>query len=298
MPTVTRRLLRHTWRRLNPPTLEGLTLRLGYVFHTERLHRDPDYACLLDFCQRFRALTGRDAICLVTPPSAPLLAGDLASARFPGERYADKVRELSRHARIGYHGHFTLDPDHGTIPLFNVLAPTAVMGAVRDQVEQDLTWFEAAGIDHGGLYAGGWWFQHPELVRILIDRGFRADFSVSPYPYLYNRFSAALLRDHRIPGGASFRLRQEGGGGSLLMVQNLVPCHHTPFPEDFVRYLRRVVTPGHPDLVGVVHSHDYALPAHMDDTLRCIEFLLAGGARFLDAEELVALGAEREVVLA
>jgi hypothetical protein len=127
---------------------------------------------------------------------------------------------------------------------------------VGEQFRADLAWFAANGLDHHGLYAGGWWFVNRDVHRLLLDHRFTTDFSCSKSRWFRNQYVHRMMRAHGVRCGEPFWV--SSGDRALLCIQNLI---------------------------GVVNTHDYDLnPEH---TLGCLQYLArTGQVTFAGVEEL------------
>jgi len=167
-----------------------------------------------------------------------------------------------------------------------------VLAPLLKQVTDDLSWFAAEGIELNGVYAGGWWFLNRQLLEILLERGFRNDFTFSYSPWFRSEFSAMTLEANQIPPGAPFVIRH--GDAQMLCVQMLIGAHQTPFVDDFRRVLAKVIK-GEQKLFGVVGAHDYDLD--FKNTLACLRALKAeNGATFFDLTDLRAGAAGKRLL--
>ncbi len=127
---------------------------------------------------------------------------------------------------------------------------------------------------------------------MLIERGFKLDFTFSHSRWFRSDFSYMLLESNQVPPGAPFVIHR--GDRELLCVQMLIGCHQTPFVDDFRRNLASLLGPQRA-VRGVVGSHDYDLDAV--NTLRALRALRDDDrAGFFDLGELQARDGMRRLL--
>lgn len=246
-------------------------LNLGYVFHTERIYNDTYFSRLLRFCKSYEALTGKKAICTLMPFTNARVAHECRSHNVDDKNYLERTRELSTVSSLGYHGHFWTDPTRLSDTSTEIKKENFSHLAFRKQFEEDLHWFKRNDISHNGVYAAGWWFMNREVLLSLLENQFTVDFSFSQSKWFSNPYSEKSMRENRILAGESFLVSH--GEHKLLCVQNLIGCHHSSFPEDFVRNLLKLNFSKETNkAMGVVNSHDDDLDEN--NTLGCIEYLM------------------------
>ena len=267
-------------------------LTLGYMVHTEAVWDSKVFARLLDFCRAYRALTGAKAICALMTGVNPLVRQGMSRQGVDDAEYRERVGRLAEEALVGYHGHFWFRREDVGRPEAAIMWNNYLRTAVEEQFRADLEWFAAGDVSHHGIYAAGWWFVNRNFHRLLIASGFVADFSCSKSPWFRNQYYHRLMLAHGIRCGEPFRVAADAR--SLLCIQNLIGCHQTAFPQDFVRNLTALMDPGYREPIGVVNAHDFDLDP--DHTLACLEYL-AGTDRvaFADADGLVRESRARAV---
>jgi len=251
--------------------LSACNLKLGYIFHTEKIYEDAIFNQLINFCLRYKTLTGTQPVSTIIPPTNLLIKKEMFVTGFNESQFIERVHQLSEHATIGYHGHFYLNNSESYINAIH--CNSFNQSNLVTQFTDDLNWFESNQIEHNGIYAAGWWFMNEHLVNLLLDHGFKYDFSFSQARHFYNQYSSMMMTQQAIKPGERFFL-SGSNGNQLLCVQNFIGMHSTPFPQDFVRNMKSLLgTPvDHRSIVGVVNSHDYDLD--FDNTFRCLEYLL------------------------
>ncbi len=264
------------------PRLDDYRVTLSYIFHTEHLFDDAVWRRLIGFCDSYRALTGARPICTAMSGANAMVAGECARRGIADGLLAERIALLSEKATLGYHGHFYTERAAWADPRSFIKDANFSADVVAAQMDADIAWFKRRGLDTNRLYAAGWWFQNPSVLAMLSERGFEVDFSFSWAPWFGNDFSRGVMRQNRIAAGQPFR------SAGLLCIQNLIGCHQTPFPQDFVRNLRAILGEHPRDVIGVVNSHDYDLaPAA---TLACIEYLMRrDDVQFVDSTRLIAM---------
>jgi len=262
--------------------LKSHNIKLGYIFHTERLYDDRLFNQLILFCKKYKAITCAEPICTVIPPSNLQLKRELNERAFPEKEYASRIIELSQYSTIGYHGHFYLDNNPFNYNAIHCNSFNA--NNLTEQFENDINWFEKNQIPHNNIYAGGWWFFNENLLQLLLQYGFQFDFSFSKAPFFYNQFSNEIMNENNIPTGEVFEIGFDGEK-KLTCIQNFIGMHTTSFPEDFDRNMKKLDL-NIKELVGVVNAHDYDL--NFDNTLRCIEFQMKfNNIKFLSFNDLI-----------
>lgn len=265
-------LLKSLYYSISNYSLSGFEqLNLGYVFHTERIFDNAIFSRLLRFCKSFKSLTGKKPICTLMPYTNARVYQESTAALVDEKNYLERTRQLAEVSDLGYHGHFWKD----TSRLYDVTSEMKKENfsllAFRSQFEKDIAWFKNNSISHNGAYAAGWWFMNREVLLSLLENNFDIDFSFSHSKWFQNPYAEKNMQENEIKTGELFRFKQ--GDHGILCVQNLIGCHQTPFPEDFVRNLLKLdFAPNTKVVTGVVNSHDYDLDEV--NTLHCIEFLL------------------------
>ena len=151
--------------------LKPYNIKLGYIFHTERLYNDRIFDRLLLFCKAYHTITGAKPICTVIPPSNLQLKKEILENKFPEEYYTSRIAELSKHSTIGYHGHFYLNNDPKD---YNAIHCNSYnFENLEEQFSNDLNWFKKNNISHNNIYAAGWWFFNTGLLRLLLAKKHR-----------------------------------------------------------------------------------------------------------------------------
>lgn len=151
--------------------------RIGAVVHTEAVAHPKAFPAFLDLCRYFEDVTGTRLLACVIPAPNPLARGLMAAHGLDSSRFAERLRELARHATIGYHGHY-----------FHVAAdglPTPMRHADFDrarfarQFDEETDWLASIGFPPT-FYTGGWWVLNRSIVEALDAVGIRYDFSLRP----------------------------------------------------------------------------------------------------------------------
>lgn len=270
-------------------SLQKYKLDLGYIFHTEWIYHQKTVEALLQFCENYKALTGKKVICTIMTAVNPLVTAGMKRENCSAASFIDRVKRLSELATLGYHGHFWLDDMKFQEAAYALHSTTFVAEKFLPQFERDLNWFEKNNIIHNGIYAGGWWFFNAFLAKKLMEHKFTSDYSFSKAPYFFNAYSMELMNSNKIKTGESLILKT-AEGQQLLCIQNLIGAHDTPFPLDFDRNLKKILDAE--TCLGVINAHDY--DRSFTTTLKCIEHLLKEAkANFHNQDELVKLAHER-----
>ena len=249
----------------------GMRLRMGYVLHTEAIQDPRCWRRLLGFCGEYKSVTGAEPICTIMTPENARIAKQMQDFGVTDEEYVARVRELETMAIIGHHGHYYQDPANYAAVENEIRDDNYSRSHLTDQFDSDVSWFRNNGIDHNGLYAGGWWFMHRDLVALLIKEEYRADFSFTYSPVFGHPWSKSVMRQGGIRFGEAFRLVNDSG--NITIVQNLIGCHNTPFVQDFSRHMNALFNPEWPEVTGVVNTHDFNLDTSYDFTLRVLRHL-------------------------
>ena len=268
------------------PKLPETRLHLGYIFHTEKIFDQKLFSKLLQFCESYQRITGKKPICTLMSGVNPLVLEGMKAHAVSPALYVERARQLSRVSTLGYHGHFWSDLRNLEEPSSQIKGRRPSEPALAIQFENDLHWFKSNGLDHNGIYSGGWWFMSEQVHELLIKSGFVLDFTFSHAPYFRNPYSHQIMQTHQIRAGEVCRVENQ-----LFCIQNFIGCHTTPFVEDFYRNMRKLLTndgqtksPSY----GVVNSHDYDLD--LENTLMCIESLRANSSvEFWGAEDFRSL---------
>lgn len=274
------------------PLHPGMRLRLGYVFHTEAI-QDPKYwPLLLRFCSDYKNVTGVEPVCTIMTPENARINQQMREFGVTDEEYVARVRKLESVAIIGHHGHYYQDPANHTAAEGEIRGDNYHREPLTDQFGNDLSWFRNNGVDHNGLYSGGWWFMHPDLVVLLIKEDYRVDFTFTYSPVFGHAWSKKLMREGGIRFGEVFRVEKDGG--SIATVQDLIGCHNTPFVQDFSRHMNRLFNPDWPEVTGVVNSHDFNLDRNYEFTFKVLRFLATQPqVSFWGREDLDEMAASR-----
>lgn len=277
---------RVAYQLYQPHLPDHLILEIGFIFHVEKIQSAEVFEQLVDFCERYQRITGKKAITALMAGSNPLIIRDLEKQGVSQETYLKRAQELARVSTLGYHGHFWRDEQDLDSPSSKIKGGTSDEPSLESQFLRDLDWFRTSGLDHHGIYSGGWWYMSEALQNILIKNGFRLDFTMSQNPPFQNPFSMKLLNEVLAHPGNSILIQSK-----LLCIQNWIGCQPSPFLEDFYRNLKRLFTNIHGRAVGVVHSHDYDLK--VEKTLECIQALHSRKkTKWMDANDFFSLKAD------
>lgn len=263
---------------IQDPALPEVEMNFAYIFHVESIFSETVYKNFYSFLQSYSSMTGQK--CLLT-----LMSGANPRVRQGIQRESDettflgRIERLAEIADLGFHGHYYFDEPSFSNPLSQMKGVNFHFPSIVGQVQNELDWFSKNGIKIGPYYSAGWWFQSVKLLDHLCDLGFTMDASFSLAPWFRNNNSFQLLSKNQIKAGEIFLVREK-----MLCVQNLIGCHNTPFPQDFVRNAKKVFDDfGIPPKVhSFIHSHDYDLCARY--TLDTIEHLMKKGVNFVSAE--------------
>ena len=207
-----RRFLKTIYYALKSEQLHpSMSLKMGYVFHTEAIQDSTTWTLLKAFCREYRDLTGVEPVCTIMTPMNARIAREMSEAGVSHDEYLSRVQELETLAILGHHGHYYRDPaDYGN-ESGEIRGDNYAAEPVARQFLEDLSWFRENGIDHNGLYAGGWWFTHADLTELLVGQGYCVDFSFTHSPVFGHAWSRSLLREGGIRFGEPFRLAARGG---------------------------------------------------------------------------------------
>ncbi|AMM51673.1 hypothetical protein TH61_11465 [Rufibacter sp. DG15C] len=282
-------LLKKAWYKIIPYKIpDTYSFNLGYVFHTEMVFDDNIFKNLLFFCKEYEIITGKKPICTVMSGVNPKVIDGMQKNNCNSNQLADRYKELSKLATIGYHGHFYLNTTHFKRHESEIRSNNFSKLHVSHQVEKDLEWFYKNNLQHNGIYAGGWWFTNKDLIEILIKLGFKYDFSFSKHIYFRNQFSHDLMLRNSIKTGQPFELNIKNTG-SIKEIQNLIGAPATPFYDDYKRHTLNILDKNQPTVTGVLNSHDYDLDA--TNTLHLFNFLSKEkNVNFFDAKDILETG--------
>jgi len=253
--------------------LKDRAMTFGYVFHTEEIFDKSVFDKLLYFCREYQKLTNAKPICALMTPMNPRVREWMRIHNVSMDEFSGRVRLLSEHAVIGYHGHFWFRPDEFKNGAAEIRCGNFLRSTVEAQVREEVQWFEAMNIHHNHVYAPGWWVMNAELLAILRMNGFAVDLSFSKSLWFYNTYSHMIMKRHRIRTGEPFLLKTRYG--DVTCIQNFIGCHGTAFPKDFDRNLSYLLDPDYREVIGVVNAHDYDLrrDGFIENTLNCLSHL-------------------------
>lgn len=260
---------------------KGLKLNIAYTFHTESLFEDAYFLPFIQFLRDYRSLTGKKALATLMSGANPRVR-DGAKGRGMGDReLADRMLKVGELAELGFHGHYAFEPERYRETPMQIRGGLYDIASIEKQIDAELEWFKRMGLELGPFYSGGWWFQAPELYALLAERGFKLDASVSYSPWFrqantYFWFQLAKV----LPGEAVIVLDK------IAAVQNLIGCHDTPFPDDFIRHLRKIIGRETGLVSAFVHSHDFDLKPVF--ALRALERIRREGASFCEASDFLS----------
>lgn len=290
-------LLKAMYYAFKPERLRAdMLLRMGYVFHTEAIQSPLHWPLLRDFCVEYRRVTGVEPLCTIMTPTNARIKAQMREVGLTEAEYRARVQELETLAIIGHHGHYYTDPANFSAAEGEIRGDNYAPEPVRRQFNEDLDWFDRSGIDQNGIYSGGWWFSHPDLVELLVGAGYRVDLSFTHSPVLGHTWSKQVMREGGVRFGEAFRLATDKG--SLVMVQNLIGCHNTPFVQDFSRHMNRLFSPDWPEVTGVLSTHDFNLTSDYDFTMAVLRFLADEPAvSFWGRKELDSMAADSSLAV-
>lgn len=275
--------LKSAYYTMKPQTLPpGVTLSLGYTFHTEALYVEDHFRTMLEFLRAYTNLTGKVALATVMSGANPRVRDGARKASVSDEQLAERMKQIGEYSELGFHGHYAFDPEkYSELPM-QIRGGCYSMEAIRPQIEAELAWFRKHGVTVGPYYSGGWWFQAPELFSHLAERGFELDASVSYSRWFRQANTYPWFRAAGVAPGEPVVIADK-----MLAVQNLLGCHETRFPDDFIRLLRASLGESPRKAWAFVHSHDFDLKPGF--ALRALERLLNHGIEFKAAKDFLQL---------
>lgn len=274
-------ILKTVYYGVNPAKFSPeITLKTGFVFHTEEIFNPEIFKTLVRFCREYTAITGTKCICVtMTPPNKRIEKG-MRLFQCNNQEYVNRMLELSEVSHMGFHGHFWHDPDKFEDNDYCIRKDNDQYDyeVLYKQFTEQIEWFTENNVAHNNTYSGGWWFLNRDVIELLLKYGIKYDYSVSKSPNLWNPFTIEMTKKNKIKYGESFFT--ELNGKKLLHIQNLHCGHDTPFPYDATRFMNTLIEKDYPHLVGVVNSHDYCLDYEYTlnwmrylRRLPCVEFL-------------------------
>ena len=265
---------------------QGVTFKLGFIFHTEEIFNPTIHDNLVRFCKEYTALTNSRCICVtMTPPNKRVEKG-MKLFSCSNQEYINRMLELSELAHIGFHGHFWHDPKKFEDPDFEISKFNTAYKyeELFRQFEYQVNWFYENNLPHNNTYSGGWWFINKDIIELLGKHKFEYDYSMSKSPNLWNPFSIELVKQNNIMYGQSFYT--EVLNNKLLHIQNLHCGQDTPFPQDATRFMNTLLEKNMKNVTGVLNSHDYCLD--YEYTLKWIRYLAElPQVTFMNHSELV-----------
>ena len=142
-------LLKNILYHINSYPLESNhEYRFCYVFHTESIYNEHDFALLKSFCYDFFKITSKKAICTVMPANNPQIKIIMLQKNIKEELYVTRLKELSAISQIGYHGHFYKDGKE-------IKPPVKEKETVTKQFNDEIQWFKKNEIDTNNCYSDG-----------------------------------------------------------------------------------------------------------------------------------------------
>jgi hypothetical protein len=281
-----RNALKSLYYAIKPPQLtKANSLQLGYVFHTEMIFEKKYFETMLHFLPRYQELTGCRAIATLMSGKNPRVRDGIRNAGITEKEFVSRLLKIGEYATLGYHGHFVHSPEHYKEFSQQIRGAGYDMAPIKIQIQAELDWFCEKRIKIGPYYSGGWWFHAPELYEELVRQGFQFDFSQSFAPWYRSPVIYPILQAKQVLCGEPLALHL--ASSKMYLVQNLVGCHNTIFPEDFIRNMQRLLKNGFQNPVAVVNSHDFDLQE--ENTLAALEKVKHLGARFFDETTLASL---------
>lgn len=253
----------------------------AYIFHTESLHNPKHFEMMLQFLQDYTQLTGKRALATLMSGAHPRIIAGMAEQKTSELLLVDRMQQIGRFADLGYHGHYAFVPEKFSDVTQQIKGVVFDLKKIEAQIEVELTWFKRNEISIGPYYSAGWWFQSPWLYPVLAKKGFQLDASISYSPWLRQINSYAWFKKNNIKSGEPVLI-----DGSILNIQNILGCHNTKYPDDFIRNANALWDHSE-DVYNFMHSHDFDL--HPEYTLNTLSSLKKQGAKFLDVKELLLL---------
>jgi len=173
-------------------------VQLTVCVHTEVIPERAAFEGLFSFSRRANELGLRPVICVMTP-KFPVVARMMAACDLDENGYEARLRQLSRHALLGYHGHLMLPAvpgrdrpapgatnSHWRFSLPDLRPATTeddVPELLAPQFDAEIGWLRERGLGTFA-YSAGWWWLPSSVIGLLETRGFRFDLSTKPFdPY-------------------------------------------------------------------------------------------------------------------
>lgn len=285
-------LLKNLYYAFKAKELTPYSLNLGIIFHTEVVFDKTDFLLLMKFCKDYKALTNVQPICTLMSGVNPRIQAGIKEAKISMDEFVNRIRQLEEVACLGYHGHFHIDVNQYKLPENEVHCNNYVDKRVKEQLENDLEWFDLHKIDHRGVYAPGWFFMNEHLLKHLSNHGFHTDYSFSNTKWFRNEYSNCLMHSNQIATGEAFRI--DVTGKEMLCIQNLIGTHNSPIMRDFDRNLGDVCNPTNPIIQGVISVHDNDIEHTI--ALRGVEYLMKTyNANFLGHEEHIQFAKNQKI---
>lgn len=178
---------------LLPPRRERI--RINFTFHVEDIALTETYVAFREFVRQLGDAAQAKPLLLVTTPLCPQTRHQMKLHHLCEEEYVERVKELSRYAEIGYHGHFfskkkghtknALDDKTGEslysmqwAPGLNPMGSTNFEESiVAAQMKEEIAWLSKIGI-RPFAYVAGWWFMNEHIALLLERNGIQVDFSL------------------------------------------------------------------------------------------------------------------------
>lgn len=173
--------------------IRRIPARINFCIHTEVLYDAKIYDALLIFSKDFLSLTGKRLVVCVSTPVCPLVKAELDRTGKTPESIGDRIRELSKFAEIGYHGHFYIKGFGGNTQISD---SNYDKGTVIAQIRDEIAWLNGIGVSPK-VYIGGWWFLTADIVVELERAGICVDVSVRKGRR--NTFGGSYIDDAAIP---------------------------------------------------------------------------------------------------
>ncbi|MDA2915382.1 hypothetical protein MYX64_00795 [Nitrospinae bacterium AH_259_B05_G02_I21] len=280
-PRSTRQRVVHAllelWRRLRPPVFSpGMgPVDLNFCVHAEAVAQETTFEALLALVGWFRRTAGVRAVVGVTTPRCPQTARLMATVGTEETTFAGRVKRIADEADLAYHGHFfdTISVDDRAMvaererfsagpmralwePDLVPIGPRTLLGreaVVRAQMLEELAWFAEKGFKVTA-YTAGWWFLPPVVVKTLEANGVVIDCSLRFDGR--NTFGGTTLAQPP-PPGLPVRVPP---ATHLVSLPNLVGATVSPL-RVVPKMTALAQLAHHAPRVGLLHFHDYDLPA-------------------------------------
>jgi len=209
-------------------------ININFVFHTEAIANKRIFDKLMDFCKKFLDHTHVKVTLCITTPYCPQTQCQFDEFNISIREYEKRVRDISRFAEIGYHGHFFKRITCENKEILRISHLNYNVSLIKEQMRSEINWFKEQKISPI-TYVAGWWFLTDGIIEQLENFGIKVDCSIRRNHT--NSFGKKFIDDSKIPQrGEPFVLYPSK---EIIEIQSVFyPIHH---PRLTLNMLKNVV---------------------------------------------------------